>query len=309
MAQTILFTDSANNPLPPLDERLPSSLLPMAGKSKLVFWLEHCYRARLRDIMIISPEWQLIKASISDGTKYGVSIKYANHLEENEEEKIGWCINADLLVDFDSKKLNTLVADNSQVHLDSQVVAAFCRLKPGAGDFRSATIEANAITTTLDGHVLAMTTVQDFHANVLSVLERNYDSLLPGGMTDETSPKIYLDGLVKWNRNSLKAGSLYCGGGTQIDKTVEITSSTAIEKDCFIDKEARISNSVVLPGSYIGKMTEVENSIVWGRLLIRVDTNTVITMPDDVILADQTRRRKKTGVKSRLTKWFKPAES
>lgn len=308
MTQTVLFTHSANNLLAPLDERAPSSLLPMVGKNKLVYWLEHCYRAGLRHLIIISPEWQLIKASIKDGTQYGVSIKYADRVQENEEKNIGVCINADLLVDFNSKELTNLVENNHQLCIEDEVVAVFCSLTSGQTNFRSIVAQSNAPEIKVSGHVLAMNTVQDFHANVINILERKYDSLLPAGLTDEASPKLYLDGVVKWNRNSLKAGSLYCGEGTQIDKTVNITSSTAIEKDCFIDKEARISNSVILTGSYVGKMTEVENSIVWGRLLIRVDTNTIIKMPDDLILADQTRRNQKgMSVKNRLSKWFKPA--
>lgn len=308
MTQTVLFTHSANKLLPPLDERAPSSLLPMAGKSKLVFWIEHCYRAGLRSLIIISPEWQLIKASISDGTQYGVSIKYADRLQEVEEKNIGLCINADLLVDFDSKELNSPTESNTQICIEHEIVAVFCSLAPGQTDFSSIVTQANCTIKKVNGHVLAMNTVQDFHANVINILERQYNSLLPAGLTDEASPKLYLNGVVKWNRNSLKAGSFYCGEGTQIDKTVNITNSTVIEKDCFIDKEARISNSVILTGSYVGKMTEIENSIVWGRLLIRVDTNTVIKMPDDLILADQTRRNQKgKSVKSRLSKWFKPA--
>lgn len=308
MTQTVLFTHSANNLLPPLDERAPSSLLPMVGKNKLIFWLEHCYRAGLRSLLIISPEWQLIKASISDGTQYGVSIKYADRLQTGSEEKVGVCINADLLVDFDSKELSALVENNIQLCIGDEIIAAFCLLTSGQTDFQSNVIQANSTIKKINGRVLGMNTVQNFHANVINILERKYDSLLPAGLTDEASPKLYLDGVVKWNRNSLKAGSFYCGEGTQIDKTVNITNSTAIEKDCFIDKEARISNSVVLTGSYVGKMTEVENSIVWGRLLIRVDTNTIIKMPDDLILADQTRRNQKgNGLKHRLSKWFKPA--
>jgi NDP-sugar pyrophosphorylase family protein len=306
MTQTVLFTHSASTPLPPLDERAPSSLLPMAGKSKLVYWLEHCYRAGLRSLIIISPEWQLIKANINDGTQYGVSIKYADRLDVVEEKKVSVCINADLLVDFDSTELSGLVENNDQICIEDEVVASFCSLTSGQSNFRSIAAQANPVIKKVDGHVLAMNTAQDFHANIISIIERKYDSLLPAGLTDEASPKLYLNGVVKWNRNSLKAGSLYCGDGTQIDKTVNITSSTAIEKDCFIDKEARISNSVILTGSYVGKMTEVENSIVWGRLLIRVDTNTVIKMPDDLILADQTRRNQKRGsMKNRLSKWFR----
>lgn len=306
MTQAVLFTHSASNPLPPLDERAPSSLLPMAGKSKLVFWLEHCYRAGLRSLIIISPEWQLIKEKINDGTQYGVSIKYADRIGVLEEKKIYVCINADLLIDFDSTELNGLVENNDQLYIEGEVVASFCSLTCGQSNFQSIATQVNPTIKKVNGHVLAMNTAQGFHANIINILERKYDSLLPAGLTDEASPKLYLNGVVKWNRNSLKAGSLYCGKGTQIDKTVNITSSSVIEKDCFIDKEVRVSNSVILTGSYVGKMTEVENSIVWGRLLIRVDTNTIIKMPDDLILADQTRRnQKKESMKNRLRKWFK----
>lgn len=308
MTQTVLFTNSASTPLPPLDERAPSSLLPMTGKSKIVFWLEHCYRAGLRSLTIISPEWQLIKANINDGTQYGVSIKYADRLDDVEGQKASVCINADLLVDFDSTELNGLVENNDQICVEDEVVASLCSLTSGQSNFRHITTQVAPVIKKVNGHVLAMNSTQDFHANTINILERKYDSLLPAGLTDEASPKLYLNGVIKWNRNSLKAGSFYCGEGTQIDKTVNITSSTVIEKDCFIDKEARISNSVILTGSYVGKMTEVENSIVWGRLLIRVDTNTVIKMPDDLILADQTRRNQQVkGVKNRLSKWFKPS--
>ncbi len=308
MIQTILFTQSGNNLLPPLDERAPSSLLPMVGKNKLVFWVEHCYRAGLRELIIVSPEWQLIKTSIGDGTQYGVAIRYCERVQEADAGRVGWCINADLLVDFDSSEMNNVAEDGLQIHVDNELVALVCSLPLGEVDFQSLITQSTiARKQSIDGKVLPMITVQDFHANVINILDREYDSLLPAGLVDETSPKLFLNGAVKWNKNSLKAGSFYCGAGTQIDKSVNITSTTAIEKDCFIDKEARISNTVVLTGSYVGKMTEVENSIVWGRLLIRVDTDTVIKMPDDQILADQTRReQKQNGIRNRLSKWFKP---
>jgi len=56
----------------------------------------------------------------------------------------------------------------------------------------------------------------------------------------------------------------------------------------LISHKVRLSNTVILPHTYVGAFTNLNQSIVWGNVLIRVDTGVVTLIEDPHLLADIT---------------------
>lgn len=299
MLPVTLYTHSDDYPLPPLDQRSPSALLPMLGKNKLVFWVEHCYRAGLRELTIVSHHRALIEKSLGNGEKFGVTL---THTDTSNHTRDGWHINADLLVDFDSQVFVEPGKNGEQLIIDGQLLAQFGQPPCEAARFGELAITDSA--TEVRGTLLPFASVQDFHRAVMAILSGKTASLTPAGLLNEAAPNIRLDGIVDWQADSLKAGHFYGGDGSHLHKSVKITGNAAIEHDCYIEREAILHDAIVMPDTYVGAMTELKHCIVWGRTLIRVDTDTVVEIPDDMILADHSARRE-SRLTGKLRRWLK----
>ena len=66
---------------------------------------------------------------------------------------------------------------------------------------------------------------------------------------------------------------------------VELGANTVIGNDSIIDKGTSIVNSVVLPGSYIGRGVVVADAIVKGNLIYSVKSGVTVQINDSRILA------------------------
>jgi hypothetical protein len=53
-----------------------------------------------------------------------------------------------------------------------------------------------------------------------------------------------------------------------------------------VDELATLENSVVLPGTYVGRAVDVRNAIVWGSQLIRIDTGVTTEIADAFFLGE-----------------------
>lgn len=80
-------------------------------------------------------------------------------------------------------------------------------------------------------------------------------------------------------------GTVLVGEQSHISPRAQLIGPVSIGPQCFVESGACIKNSVILPGSYIGSGLQVENAIVSGHNLIRVDSNIAIKINDPEILS------------------------
>ncbi len=85
---------------------------------------------------------------------------------------------------------------------------------------------------------------------------------------------------------SLQQGVAYVGERSHVDKRAELLGEVVIGEDVIVDHDATVRDSVILAHSYIGPLLEVDNAIVAGNWLMRMDTGAQLRLTEVFMLAD-----------------------
>ena len=64
-----------------------------------------------------------------------------------------------------------------------------------------------------------------------------------------------------------------------------------VESGAYVDEGAEVAQSVVGPETYIGVLTELRNSVAWGRGLLNWETGSFTEVVDDILLSDLSNRK------------------
>ena len=95
--------------------------------------------------------------------------------------------------------------------------------------------------------------------------------LLEGRINGIYSPKVYRREIMDsvWAGKDVEispdvklTGPIVIGDNVRIERNCQIIGPTVIGKDCHVMDEAFIEKSIILAGSYVGKMSRVESSIL-----------------------------------------------
>lgn len=117
-------------------------------------------------------------------------------------------------------------------------------------------------------------------------------ALLQSSSIDTVTAGRYVDDMTRIGRSSRfnpvcrKSGFVIVGDNVSVHETVKITGPSVIGSNCHLDKGVEVNNSIVMPGTYVGKNLTVENAIVAGNMLIRVDRDTEVPILDTSLLSD-----------------------
>ena len=79
---------------------------------------------------------------------------------------------------------------------------------------------------------------------------------------------------------------LQIGDNTQIGANAEIGPHTVIGSSVIVEEDATVAGSVVLEGTYVGKLVNVQDSVVNRNCLINVPSNTSIFVSDHFLLGE-----------------------
>jgi NDP-sugar pyrophosphorylase family protein len=75
------------------------------------------------------------------------------------------------------------------------------------------------------------------------------------------------------------------GRGADVHRGVELSGRVEIGDRCVIDDGAHVTNSVVMPGTYVGRGVRLHNAIASGPWLYRVDLDDTQHVEDALLLA------------------------
>jgi NDP-sugar pyrophosphorylase family protein len=78
----------------------------------------------------------------------------------------------------------------------------------------------------------------------------------------------------------------YAGDRAWVHKSSILKGNVVLCNDTLVDRGTEIKNSIILPNSYIGRNLRIENSIVQGMMLIRVDLGIVTKIEDDQLISE-----------------------
>ncbi|MEP9356017.1 hypothetical protein ABLE93_20795 [Xanthobacter sp. KR7-65] len=300
--KAIVYWDRRGHDLAPLTDHLAVCLHPIAGRALIALALDLLADLRIRDVAIAS--WtrdDSVAAALGNGAPWGMELRQLQ-LNYHTNEVDVWLegtqddvlvVRGDALI---SPVLEAFIArtgdlSGSFIHglLDGHPVLALARpwadgswhfpVEPFGGRDRPSPV---ARSVTLDGDASLMESLAAYHAAHLRVVRGQFAGRKPFGREQDHA---VVGARARIAASVQARGSAHVGAGSALREGVVLDGSVAIGERSVIDADTTISDSVILPDTYVGRHLRLRNAIVAGNILIRVDTGAVLRLEDDFILA------------------------
>ena len=305
--QAVLFADRHGAELAPLCDSQCPALLSVANRPLIELAIEDLVTAGATEILIVvSDDAAEIRAMCGEGALWGVVIRYLLSRGEEAPDR--------LLARFSSLLKPPFLAARGDV-LRRNVCREFLRAADAIAEpVASAAIDGTPLglcmvrqwpvalpdldwpprhedgTTT--GKVFLqralfdpLTEIGGLHRAVLAMAAPDGGGdpdIGPPGI--DLEPGLRVDRLAEVDRGSRESGDILVGARSWVHPRARLTGPCVIGSDCYIDRDARLRNSVILPGTYVGEGLEVDNAIVAGTTLIRVDLGIEIPVGEPKLL-------------------------
>ena len=102
----------------------------------------------------------------------------------------------------------------------------------------------------------------------------------------EFSPGVYVGLRVRVADSAKLKAPAWIGANVWLGPRSIVGPGAIIEDDVYVDDGAEISHSIVGPKTYVGALTEVKESLAWGRDLLNLATGSVTEVTDHFLLGD-----------------------
>lgn len=306
--RVIILADRIGRELLPLTDRICVALLPVAAKPVIDYTLEMLVAADIGEAMVtIGPFGEQLRMHLSDGRNFGLSLDYwpspgemdiallLSQLPKSSDESTlivrGDMLRSPLLVEF-------LQAAGSTA---GPVLHGWCEDKPaglwlvrgslddtlgmGWQDILSdAPVPAAGKLLLKDSSAYLLESLRAYHqANLDAASGRIQGLAIPGR---QLQPGFTVGRNSSVAASRLAGSTVLVGSHCRIHPSAQLRGEVVISDNVIVDRSARLSNAVILPHSYVGELVTVENGIVRGNDLLRVDTGARLRIVDAFLLAD-----------------------
>ena len=307
--RTIILADRLGHELFPLTDRTCPALLPVTGKSVLEHNLDMLASAGIkRAVVVIGSFADQVRTQFEYGRRWGMELDYwhtrgeenpdavlAQLPRQQDDEQLliirGDIIRSPGIIEFleQAQKLDCPVLHGV---FDGQASGlCLCRTQQAGLSplhwpnlAQGLPVPSECSVGFPDAKVYRLESLANFHqANLDAAAGRIPGLTIPGrhtalGLTQGRNSKV--------SSRSLKVGIAFVGGGSEVHPTVELNHEVVISDQVIIDRFAKLTDTVVLPNTYVGELVNLSHSIARGSDLIRVDINTHIHVTDAFLLAD-----------------------
>lgn len=307
--RALVLADRPGAALLPLTNRTCAALLPVLGKPILEHALEDLVTAGVSDIRIaVSPHADSVERLIGAGERWGVRIGYVP-LRESDPSAAALDRVADDGGEWLVLRGDVLRAPCLAAFLrGAATVAGPCVGAVGAADVdlgirllreRSAStsgvpgdpeqtwIMPSASVTIREAMLSRLDSLAAFHGAALDAVAGRFAGLIPAG--HEVAVGVTVGRRSRVPLRAVRAWPVFVGGNCQVDSDAELVGPVSLADDVVVDRRATLERTVVLPQSYVGELVELRDAIVWGDILIRVDSGAVLKVTDAFLLADMAR--------------------
>lgn len=304
--QAIIFADRHGAELAPLCEQQCPALLWFANCTVLQYTIEDLASAGVTDILlVVSDDATEIENSFSDGAMWGVKIRYL--LSRGEEPvprimaRVGSLLHTPYLIArgdvmrLTSSKCFLALSENVTGPLVNAVAGS---LTTGLALVRNKEADLQDLSwplpqakhSTKSGQVryrendyVALDSLRSFYDGALAMTAGRPVGEIERGL--EMTPGLRVEKLSRVSEKNHSKGKVLVGSNTWLHKSARVAGPCIIGNDCYIDRGAIISNSIVMPGTYVGEQLSISNSIVSGDLLIQIDKGVQLKVTDDQLLS------------------------
>lgn len=306
--QALIFADRLGRELEPLTDRACVALLPVVGKPVLEHTLEALVAAGIRAAVVaISPFADQVRAVSGDGSRWGMRLDYVlTQGEEDPDTVVERCqnrIQAEVLALRGDVLRGAALGEFLQraAEVGGPVVQGRAANAPislclnrasGRGGLESlrwsgespATDSAWPVIELPTGALNRLDSLSAYHQANLDAAAGRFPGLIVPGREAALGLRVGIRSKV--SPRSLRQGVAFVGSHCRVEASAEFYGEVVIANDVIVDRHAILRDSVVLPETYVGELVEVQNAIVQGNRLIRVDTGAVLPVVETFLLAD-----------------------
>lgn len=307
--KALVLPDRPSDGLGPLIAKRSAGLLPVLAKPVLVYALEDIAGAGVTDVtVIVSTFGDQLRSALGGGERWGLELNYllATGWEtievllhkagrQSDEEWLvvrGDVLRTPMLESF----LEGAPAKPEAPVLAAQVEGRSAGLWlvradaeppldiPLDPEDEAAWSVATGAIAIEGGKVNLLASPKAFHRANLDAAAGKYDGLLLAAR--EVAVGVHLGRNSRLPLRTARDWPLFVGSRCDVHREAEMKGNVVVSDDVVIDRQASLRSTVVLPFTYVGELVEVDEAIVDGNTLIRVDTGAVARVTDAFLLAD-----------------------
>jgi len=239
-----------------LAEIAPLPNLPILGKSLVEYWLEHLATLGAREVLVLAADRpDQVRGGIGDGARWGLRVTVHPDKRERTPDE--------------------------------------ARAKHQAND-RDAWLAAPNDVFLMD-HLPGLPRLPLFtsYADWFAAAR----ALMPHALTPdrigvrEVKPGVWVGLNARVAARAELIAPCWIGERAWIDARAVIGPDAVLEREVFIPRGAEVSRSVIGPHTFVGRFTEIRNSIAWGNTLINWQRDSCLKVSDPFLLCSLESRR------------------
>lgn len=288
----VILAERPSGDLQPLAEAASVAMLPVGNKPLISITLEELHGVGIRSATIFAnSNHAALKKHIGNGSRWGMQVDYieGENLDQfyqsfsnNFPERMADCVvvRGDILRPFGLLE-EALLRREIQDVADIYTALGISLVTKKQSDFSA--ISWEVVQNTCRLHPCMIENLSAYHdANMFSL-----NGLVPGvRMAGRPTPDQMVVGYGSVIRSTrAPSKQVVIGNNCLIEAGVELGANTVVGNNSIIDKGTSIINSVVLPGSYIGRGVSVADAIVSGNFIYAVKTGVTMHIEDPRVLA------------------------
>jgi NDP-sugar pyrophosphorylase family protein len=303
--KTFIFADRADSGLEPLTRNTCAALLPVAGKAVIEYTIEDLARAGIRQAVIVAcAHADRVEAHLGKGERWGMAFDYfpsrggehpasllRRYAKDIREPVL--LVRGDVMRSSIAGYIGTAACEGGpliEARIDGAATGV-CLCRAGVAkldtlDWPYAGSPGEAIPArTLDPQDAtwsALDSLAAYHRTNLDVAADRYPGLKLAGWARESGLTVGRGSHVE--TPSLTGEHAFVGRGSRVHPEARLGGTSVVSDSCFIDSQASITDSVILPGTYVGENIDIRNAIVNGNQVIRVDSGASYRVADRFLL-------------------------
>ncbi len=314
--KTFIFVDRNDTGLQPLTHDTCSALLPVAGKAVIEYTIEDLARAGIQQAVIVaSAHARQVEEHLGKGERWGMVFDYfpgqgAEHparllrrYASNFDEPV-LLIRGDVLRSASADFIKRAMAASKslcEARINGTAVG-LCVCQSGAASLQTldwpysdnpGAAVASTSVELADAKWSALDSLAAYHRSNLDVAAGLYPGLTLAGWDRG-------NGLTAGRGSSVATQSIagehsFVGNRSRVRATVRLNGTSVVSDNCFIDNNASITDSVILPGTYVGENIDIRNAIVNGDQVLRIDSGASYRVADRFLLTPMQRQGSPLG--------------
>jgi len=270
----LILADRDARTLWPLTELAPPPLLPLGGKPLIDHVIEALATSVDANVLVV------VAAGDTRTLAHVASLGFPRLAIQATDRPMP-------VVDRDALVLRGDIA-MSRTRIQAFVADATARSDPEHGAWRLA---AGDLTPTWRHTAMLaeqsdamLPTLGAFWRMSIAAAREEIPGIAPAGWVGSDGLRVGLDSLVLTRR--APGDHALVGARAFVDKFVRIGEGVVIGDDCHVSKGASLRNAVILPRGYVGPGVELDNVILAGGWICKIDTGEVLRVGDNTIVGE-----------------------